>query len=197
MDKWVKLTDIASHLAQTVGIIFGGIWAYFKFIRGRTFAPRIELNTQGSLIQLRGADLLKVAVSVHNAGLSSVTLYKGRRFIRLFGVTKSSIASGSNVHWGEPLMITRILNNHEWIEAQETLTEEVLIPVPLPKDSATWLAFRVEAQVWSQPRRDSKEGIRWVADAIVPAKRIQDDTPKVKLGFDTTGKSIEEGDRVR
>lgn len=39
---WSVVVDIAT----TLGLVFGGIFAYLKFVRGRTFSKRVEVETE-------------------------------------------------------------------------------------------------------------------------------------------------------
>jgi hypothetical protein len=38
-----EILEIAADFFNIIGIIIGGLWVYFNFVRGRIYKPRIEL----------------------------------------------------------------------------------------------------------------------------------------------------------
>jgi hypothetical protein len=166
--SWTSWAGGAASLAQAAAIVVGGIWAYFKFIRGRTFAKRAELTVTPTLIPER-KPTLKVTATLRNAGLSKLPLRTQAVFI--YGVyaaptAKNPIATREQ-QLGKP---KKIFAAHQWIEAQETVTDELLLLVPDSQFASEheWLAFRVECRVYAKRRR--KGALNWTASALVPAE---------------------------
>lgn len=62
--------DVTSNIITSAAVLVGGIWAYFKFIKGRTFAHRAELDVSPTLEA--SAD------SLYLAKLSMATRRSGR-----------------------------------------------------------------------------------------------------------------------
>lgn len=173
MNEWANIADIVSSLATAAGIVLGGLWAYFKFIRGRTFASRAELTVAGSMFNGPSGRAVKAIVSVKNTGLTKIALQSDGKIVRLDGVPQSELsaaASGqANISWQE-LMLTAILEDHEWIEAQETVTDEVLLAVSGGGSSAghdEWIAFRLRVAILAAPRRLHRRGASWAANVIM------------------------------
>jgi hypothetical protein len=166
--SWTSWADGAAALAQAAAIVVGGIWAYFKFIRGRTFAKRAELTVTPTLLPER-KPTLKVRATLRNAGLSKLPLRTQAVFI--YGVYAAPTADNPiatrEQQLGKP---RKIFAAHQWIEAQETVTDELLLLVPDSQFASEhqWLAFRVECRVYG--RRRSKGALTWTASAVVAAE---------------------------
>ncbi|MEN3329472.1 MAG: hypothetical protein V7638_4279 [Acidobacteriota bacterium] len=72
---WARTTDFAQALAnftQSFALIPGGVWAYFKFAKGRTFEDRLTTTVSGKLVSLDGAVFLIVTIRLQNVGLSRI-----------------------------------------------------------------------------------------------------------------------------
>src|SRR4051794_24842627 len=70
-------------LVTAAGIIGGGIWAYYRFIKDRVYSPRLDVRIEASRQPIGGASYLDCAVSVHNVGLSKVKLLHTGSGIRI------------------------------------------------------------------------------------------------------------------
>ena len=53
-------TDAFANLTQSVALIAGGVWAYFKFAKGRTFQDRLIPTVSGRLVSINGSVFLVV-----------------------------------------------------------------------------------------------------------------------------------------
>jgi hypothetical protein len=169
LEQWSRLAEIADHTVTALAILVGGLWAYLKFVRGRTFAHRAELDVSGTLFGYGGDRIVRAAVRVKNTGLSKLHLKPNGKVVYLHGIAATGWAPEGNVEW-EKLTITRILGGVAWIEAHESVSDEALIPVPTgDRGDEQWLALRLEAQVWGRRRR-GREGQRWMATVIVPVE---------------------------
>ena len=69
---WVDTAQGIASIAQALAILVGGIWAYFKFFRGRTFARRAEVALEASVVSSGVEEFLKVAVNLRNTGASKI-----------------------------------------------------------------------------------------------------------------------------
>jgi hypothetical protein len=75
--NWAKAKDFAQALAnvsQSLALIGGGVWAYFKFVKGRTFQDRLTPTVSGKIVLIDGAVFLIVRTHLHNVGLSRIAL---------------------------------------------------------------------------------------------------------------------------
>lgn len=166
--SWTTWAGAVASLAQATAIVIGGIWAYFKFVRGRTFAKRVELTVTPTLL-LQHTPKLKVTARLRNAGLSKLPLRTQAVFV--YGIhaaptSENPIATGEQ-QLGKP---RKIFAAHQWIEAQETVTDEILFLLPDSQSAGEqeWLAFRVECRVYA--KRRSKGALTWTASAVVLAE---------------------------
>ena len=58
-----------SAIITAVGVIIAGGFAYFKFIKGRTFRPRCSIDIDPQLMEIGESRALQVSVTVRNEGL--------------------------------------------------------------------------------------------------------------------------------
>src|SRR5678815_2323795 len=73
--NWARTKDFAQAFAsvtQSLALIAGGVWAYFKFAKGRTFEERLNTAVSGKLVPIDGAVFLIVAIRLQNVGLSRI-----------------------------------------------------------------------------------------------------------------------------
>jgi hypothetical protein len=66
---WVATSGTVSAIITAVGVIIAGGFAYFKFIKGRTFRPRCSIDIDPELITIGESRALQVSVTVRNEGL--------------------------------------------------------------------------------------------------------------------------------
>jgi hypothetical protein len=65
-------TDAFANLTQSVALIAGAVWAYFKFAKGRTFRERLITNVSGRFVLIDGSVFLVVTTQIKNVGLSRI-----------------------------------------------------------------------------------------------------------------------------
>src|SRR6185295_3071604 len=65
-------TDAFANLTQSLALIAGGVWAYFKFAKGRTFQDRLIPTVTGKVLSIDGSVFLIVTVQIKNVGLSKL-----------------------------------------------------------------------------------------------------------------------------
>jgi hypothetical protein len=157
---WPDAAQGVGAIVQALAILVGGGWAYFKFIRGRTFAYRGELDIESSFV--KGTDAvgaLRVCVTFKNTGLSQIPLNENAKQVNVYTTSAESWDPAKNVDWGAHLKLTPLFEEHDWIEAQEIVTDEVLVPVPLVH------AYRLVAKVASARRRG--KALLWTAETVI------------------------------
>ena len=180
--QWAEVAKGAAAVAQTCAIVVGGIWAYFKFFRGRTFAKRLELSVAGTRLKQNEHEAILIKATMRNAGLAVVRLSDVVRVAYVYGIRASEWAPEEGINWGDHLAMADVFETHKWIEAEETVTDEVLwieaeetvtdeVLAPIPRvgdGSDSWLVFRVVLEVGSERKRFRKT-VGWTATAMVPA----------------------------
>ena len=162
-------TDVASNIVTSAAVLVGGVWAYFKFIKGRTFAHRAELDVSPTLEASADSLYLSVAITLKNTGLSKLPLNDDMKVMRLFGLTHTANSAVSAAKW-ERVLTVPILDQHAWLEAQETVTDSVVYNLYGTTDgqgSGHAAAYQVEALVGGRRRLITRRGTRWQARAVV------------------------------
>jgi len=163
MVDWESLTKIVQSIFTSSGILVGGIWAYFKFLRGRVYKPRMELNVVClPYLQKDHLVLLHVKVELKNVGLSKIKIDRCCSAIRIHRILKlknqdllKEKALESNwKHIGSfPLF-----KEHEWIEPSEVIRDEKILEFTNDQ-----FAFKIEAIVMSEAQQ-------WYSSSISLAK---------------------------
>ena len=145
------VTGAVNDIVTSSAVIVGGIWAYFKFIRGRTFARRAELDVSPSIATADGNDYLAVTINLKNTGLSKLPLNSNMKIMRIFRMINDSDSAAGLVEW-ERISTMRILDQHDWVESQETVADTLIYRVGDSHGAAGDQIYQIEAIVGA-PRR--------------------------------------------
>jgi hypothetical protein len=132
-------------LVQTAAIIVGGIWAYLKFAKGRTFRPRLEPTISGKTFINDGYIYLFVKTMLKNVGGSRVDIEQEGTGLRILTASTDEPETVLSSDWQSTASFD-VFKDHEWIEPGETISEERLIAIK--KDH--WIALRLELQIHSK-----------------------------------------------
>jgi hypothetical protein len=159
--------DAVNNIVASGAVVIGGTWAYLKFIRGRTFAHRAELSVSLSFESSTISSLyLNVGVELKNTGLSKIPLNKNMKAVLVFGCDGGDVGRLSEIEW-EEIKVVPILDQHDWLEAQETILDTIVFSLP-PPDHKELLhaAYKVEALVGAT-RVAYRKATRWHSRAVV------------------------------
>ena len=130
---WTTVLDNLDKGVTIVAIITGGTWAYYHFIRGRTYNLRLESAVSGSAECVGGETYIVATAKLKNVGLSKVEVepvgsgllfYKGT-----INRTEKDDSGFHRVEW-EALGALPVFENHAWIESGEPISEEQMVVVP-------------------------------------------------------------------
>ena len=143
-------------IAETIGLVIGGLWAYYKFFRGRTFQSRLELTVSGNPSQFQKMTGLAASVQLKNVGLSKVPIEQAGTALRVLTYSSESTQDlPSMVKWVHRITV-EVFTNHRWIEPGETIADQVFIVLAPVGDGAVRLELRIVS-----------EGIEWNSISIV------------------------------
>lgn len=96
LDDWKLLSEIVSNACIAVGMVLGGFWTYYKFVRGRLFSPKIELSLLSTTTS--GAYAVKrfgCELSIKNIG--STRLHPSRCSVLATAHSASADASSEDI----------------------------------------------------------------------------------------------------
>jgi hypothetical protein len=141
VDKWAGIIEAA---ATTVAIVVGGVWAYYRFFKDRVYRPRVQLGLDAGLVTKSNQRVLVCRLTVKNMGNTQITLQHGGTGLRIW--TPAAQATSPNawvlVVWARQVT-GPILEAHDWIESDETVSDELVVRPP----SDMGPGYLVEARV--------------------------------------------------
>jgi hypothetical protein len=109
---WEKFTQGLLNVVQVLGILVGGGFVYFKFIRGRTFARRGELNLDATVIAVGKRPVIRVALTFKNTGLSLIRFEPDAKVVYLEATSTADWSPGGNFHW-QDVMTTPVFEEQK------------------------------------------------------------------------------------
>jgi len=128
IETLAKLSGILRDVSTATAFLVGGIWAYYKFIKGRVFKPKIEIDIKcTSYNQKAGIFIINSELFVKNLGLSRVEFDKEVSAIRIYKIINDDVLQADSqrikeIEW-ERISTFDILSEHEWIEPNETIKD--------------------------------------------------------------------------
>ena len=158
MQDTLMVAQIIQSAVTTIAIVLGGLWTYFRFFRGRTFHPRINLSIAGSTLTKESTVYVKVSIKIENTGNAVVHIDQDRTYIAIYN-------EHGQPGFGERVDVFRILRNCNMVEPQESVVDEQLSRLDTNPDVALRLVFHVQSK-----RYLSWQGFRvsrWVSSVIV------------------------------
>ncbi len=181
--------DFAAGISSVVtagGVIVAGFWTYFKFIKGRTYRPRLAVELAAQWRNVDGSDLLHVRVRVTNIGASMVDLNQYGSGLQVafpadpayneIGWKRVRLRSGDDPHDGEVDRVFEVLTEHQWIESGETVSDDLLLDVDRPP-SICMLELRLLYGLSGENRGQYREDdIEVFARQIIPTDSSMIDT---------------------
>jgi hypothetical protein len=173
--NWGDVARGVAALVQIVAIVVGGGWAYYKFIRGRTFKPRAEIDLDASLVEADGHRALSVTVAFRNVGLIYIPFIpppptEPIRMVSIWTAVASQEVGAGLVWEASSPPLVEIFKDYRGCEVGERVTDHVLVPVPAGPVPALgpWLAYRVSATIVSPTRTGPRGGRNpWSATMVV------------------------------
>lgn len=158
-------------IVQIAALVLGTAWAYYKFIRGRTFHRRAEMSLTASLLVTDSQRSLQIKPILKNTGGADIPFRV--KVIKVKSFREGDLDAKGRALWSD-VTVAPVFGDHDWIESQETISDDVLIPLDAYSATEDALAYRVSCVIYEQRRKrrlrlDKGGGICWTANAIVPA----------------------------
>ena len=166
MQAFVDLASIVRDVVTALALIIGGGFAYFKFVRGRTFTERLKASVDAELDSARDLILVNASAQASNIGLREFHISSQGTALRLFAHRISEPASDAREASWELIGSWRVFGEQEILEPGETLQEFKVI-----ETSATgFSAFMLELVVYS------RSGSNWLAQTVVSGNIADDNS---------------------
>ena len=172
--NWTKtkdFTDVFRNVTQGLAFIAGGIWAYFKFRKGRTFQESLVALVSGRFAFIDGAAYLVVTTEVKNVGLSKIEFDKVGCALIVFEYTPKTLPEIHTVTDKRLTSFDVFDEKDRPIEPNEVMTLQSLIAIPGPVQLAYRLKLRIR----------SLTGYIWVATTIVDKSTLSDNAAGEQL----------------
>lgn len=140
-ETFKNVTAGVASISTVMAIIVGAIWAWFKFIRGRTFRPRVSVEMLGQWRPTDGqqADtpcLFHARVRITNIGAAKVTLKQYGTGLNVSFPLEQQPSVPHSVQWQNYYASRsslgregafQVLEEVEWIEPGETVSDDLLL----------------------------------------------------------------------
>ena len=164
---WTKTKDFAvafANLNQSLALIVAGVWAYFKFAKGRTFRDRLIPNVRGRFVSLDGSVFMIITTEMKNVGLSRIALDQEVSSLKVFEYVPSEVEEILSVK-NNPLTSFKVfVDKDRYIEPNEVTERQTLIALP----RVSSIGYRLEFEV------SSDSGYTWRATSIVDVSTFED-----------------------
>jgi len=138
------IVDVLSKAITALATILAGGWAYYRFVKGRVFHPRLTLTANAQQLRAETTTYLLSTIELSNVGLSRIDIKAATlRVCSLSAEAIPGIAVLPNRVW---LDTSRVILAHTWIESGEVIKEQTLLTLPLGHRSSVVIDFRVVSQ---------------------------------------------------
>jgi hypothetical protein len=156
-----NFSEIVYNFTTSTAVVIGGVWAYFKFVRGRTFSHRAELSVAAAVEDCGDRVCLNVSIGLKNTGLSKLPLNDEMKYIQLYGMSDNDGSLPGSPEW-KWLLTKKIFDQHAWIEAQETATDAAVFQLwAAGSQSLRHHAYQVEVWLGAPRSRITRKGSLW------------------------------------
>ena len=160
-----EFTGAIQNTVQVFAICAGGCWAYFKFVKARTFQQSLTPGVVGRFVKLDGMVYLIATVQMKNVGSSRIDFDRDASALILYEYIASS---ASAVHAVIDKRLTSFAmfeaQKERYVEPNEAIEIQQFILVP----GQPRLAYRLEVDIFST------SGFIWRAMSIVPKTPLRD-----------------------
>jgi hypothetical protein len=160
--NWKDASEIADHVATVIAIGAAGIWAYFNFVKSRTYHPRMELAVSGEIRTSGSSRYVVPRVTLKNIGQSKIALIQRGSGYRVW------IAADQGNHvaelaWSGGKPVYTMFEPHRWIEPGESIFDETRL-IRLPEAT---IAVKIETRLVAQVSRLPRKSNEWNCATIV------------------------------
>jgi hypothetical protein len=142
LDNISTAVTITVNTLTAAAVVIGGVWAYFKYAKGRTFRPRLEVILLGQWQNFNGRHLLQARITVKNVGASKIALLQEGTGLKVSLFAKKQPVPPDLAKWDRPKVFS-VLTEHAWIEPGETVSDDLLLDLATSDPVPTLLEGRL------------------------------------------------------
>jgi hypothetical protein len=142
-DDIKAILEIISALLQIFAILAAGVWAYYKFLKGRLFKHKLDIELSGTFFSLEAGDHVLASIHIKNSGFTRVDFKTECCVLRIFTPKDRPNLDFTDATIWRRIATVPILNDHKWIEPSGVIQEEELIYCDHPVN----VAVRLEVSV--------------------------------------------------
>jgi hypothetical protein len=153
--NWHDVFDNADKLVRIAATLLAGVWAYFKFIRGRIYRPRLEPSVSGQTFVRDEKHYLIIFARLKNVGAAKLSIDKETSGVRVFLCDSFTQTTPPDEPEWVRVATFGVFEQHGWIESSELIEDQLLVVLP-PHQIAAKVELRIVAR-----------GINWYARTIV------------------------------
>jgi hypothetical protein len=169
---WATTHDFTGSMQEIVQVIAfcaAGWWAYFKFIKGRTFQQSLTPAVGARFVSLDGRLYLVATVQIKNVGASKIDFDREASALILYEYTASFDAEIHAVADKRLTSFAVFKDKDRYIEPNEGVEVQQFISLPGPVK----LAYRLEVEIFSS------SGFTWSAETIVDKSSLRDNVAEL------------------
>jgi len=137
--SWLSITDI---ILKDVALVIAGVWAYWKFVKGRTHKSRIVPEITWKVIPNGENDQLCVTAKITNTGLFASTIEERGFIIQILEPIHSDSDNIQKLRWRD-IGQFNVFTEQDMIEVGEVMQEELVITIPHDRFTMLQLKFFV------------------------------------------------------
>ena len=139
-------TDAFANVTQSLALIAGGVWAYFKFAKGRTFQDRLIPTVNAKIVMIDGTVFLNVTTQIKNVGLAQISFKSKASTLNVFEYIVSETGEITSVVTNRLTSLRVFGDEDKFIEPNELVEREDLIALP----GVSTVGYQLEFQVISE-----------------------------------------------
>jgi hypothetical protein len=135
LDNIKLVTQILQNIITSIGIIAAGLWSYYTFVRGRSFAPNVKIEfSLKQITEIDGKKLATISITLKNTGRTRIN--KDNCWLSIGQINIKSDETFTIIRQDESLDISLsqskvypIILDHHWLEPNEEVREDLLFDI--------------------------------------------------------------------
>jgi hypothetical protein len=166
MVAWKDVADTLQAFATAGGIVVGGVFTYYKFVKDRIYRPRVDLDLTGEFVEIGSILWLVCSVNIGNKGTTKLQLMHTGTAVIITPALDEEDARRA-MHWDKTKrIVVDAFAQHDWIESTEIVRDEIAVQVSVDRGIPLHLQFRLVVAAPSPLRKENIE--IWTSRIIAP-----------------------------